>query len=224
MRLFESPAARRSALLRGTALLVAAAVLALLLHERLDLLTDAAALRAWVDGFGPYAPLAFVALQTGQVILAPIPGGVLGFVAGYLFGGVLGSVYSVFGVAIGSTIAIGLARRFGRPYVERVVAGDTLGRLDGYVAGRGQVGLFVLFLFPLFPDDALCFVAGLTDVPFRRVVAIVVAARAPTYALVAVAGGQLADARLVGAGLLLAVLALVGALGYWKRDVLLRAV
>ncbi|MDE6589842.1 MAG: TVP38/TMEM64 family protein, partial [Oscillospiraceae bacterium] len=33
------------------------------------------------------------------------------------------------------------------------------------------------FLFPFFPDDLLCILAGLTDMPFRRYVLLVVLAR-----------------------------------------------
>lgn len=220
MRLFASAAARRSAVFRAAALLAAALGGTYLLREHAPLLTDSTALRAWVEGFGPAAPAVFVGVQALQVVVAPVPGGVLGFAGGYLFGGLLGSVYSIVGVALGSVVAIGLARRFGRPYVERVVAAETLSAFDGFVADRGLLGLGVLFLFPLFPDDALCFLAGLTDLRFRSLVAVVVLARAPVYAVVALAGGQLAAARLVEAGVLLTVVAAVGVLGYLKRDVL----
>ena len=48
---------------------------------------------------GPAAPLAFVALQTVQVVVAPIPGQLLGGVAGYLFGTVLPTLLGYSGVA-----------------------------------------------------------------------------------------------------------------------------
>jgi len=36
--------------------------------------------------FGPYSPLVYILIQISQVILAPIPGGPIEFLGGYLFG------------------------------------------------------------------------------------------------------------------------------------------
>jgi uncharacterized membrane protein YdjX (TVP38/TMEM64 family) len=185
--------------------------------HRTGIVTDPERLRAVLSGFGPFAPLAFVVLQAAQVLVAPIPGPALALAAGYLFGWQLGTLYSMIGVTIGSALAITIARRFGRPAVERFVAPHALARFDDFLDARGQIGLFVVFLFPGFPDDVLCFIAGLTDVPVRRLVLLVAVARTPAFLVVAVAGERAAT-DLVGASVILAVLTLVAALGYAYRD------
>jgi len=122
-RLFASDAARRSALLRTGVLLGAVLLATAMLHLAAPQLTDPAWLRTRVAALGSLAPLAFVTLQTAQVVLAPIPGQLLGGVGGYLFGTLRGTAYSMAGVLLGSALVFAIARWYGRPYVERVVDG-----------------------------------------------------------------------------------------------------
>ena len=223
-RFFESRAARREALARVgllvLAVLGAGAALAALVPE----LTDPERVRAEVAGFGPYAPLAFVTLQAVQVVVAPIPGQLLGGVAGYLFGGLAGSAYSLLGVFLGSAVAIGATRRFGRSYAERVLDSEVLDRFDGVVDAVGEPGLFVMFLLPVFPDDALCFLAGLTEIPVPRLLALVVLGRAPTFVLVAYLGGSVAESNRLLAVSLAVTMAVLVAVGYHRRESLAAAV
>jgi uncharacterized membrane protein YdjX (TVP38/TMEM64 family) len=194
-RVFASAAARRSALVR-LALVVAAGGGGLwALHSVAPALFDPTQVRTRVRAFGPLAPLAFVGLQALQVVLAPIPGQTLAVVGGYLFGPVAGSLYSVLGVTVGSWVVFVASRRLGRPFVERVLADEVLDRFDAFVHDRGVAGLFVVFLLPTFPDDAICALAGLTDLRLRTLVGLVVVGRTPTFVLAAVAGDGLGAAR-----------------------------
>ncbi|MFC7228915.1 VTT domain-containing protein [Salinirubellus salinus] len=222
--LFTSRAARRGALVRVGLLVLVVAGAGALLVTLVPALTDPERLRAEVRAFGPYAPLAFVALQTVQVVIAPIPGQLLGGVAGYLFGGLAGSGYSLLGVALGSALAIGATRRFGRSYAERVLDEDVLARFDAVVDAVGEPGLFVMFLLPVFPDDALCFLAGLTEIPVSRLLVLVVVGRAPTFVLAAYLGGSVAESNLLLAGLLAATMAVLAVVGYRHREALVAAV
>lgn len=222
--LFDSREARRGALVRLGVLVVAVVGAGLAVGWLFPGLTDPGRLRTTLAALGPYAPLAFVGLQATQVVLAPIPGQLLGGVAGYLFGGLAGSVYSLLGVALGSAVAIGATRRFGRSYAERALEADVLARFDGVVERAGEPGLFVMFLLPVFPDDALCFLAGLTDIPVPRLLALVVVGRAPTFVLVAYLGGGLAESNGVLVALLAVTLAVLVVVGYRRREALVAAV
>lgn len=219
---FTSPAARR----RTAAWLLAFAVLlagsAVLVSRYAPWLADAAALRSGVEAAGPFAPVAFVLLQAVQVIVAPIPGQVLGFVSGYLFGTVLGTVYSLLGAALGSYVVFRLSRRYGRRHVERAIDPSLVERFDALVQRRGLTALFAVFLVPGLPDDVVCFVAGLTDLRIRDMLAVSVAGRLPGYLVVNAAGAQLAAGELTEAVALVAVLAVLAVLGYVRRDALLR--
>jgi uncharacterized membrane protein YdjX (TVP38/TMEM64 family) len=217
-RVFVSRRSRDSAIRWGVALLLVFVGSYFLVRAYAPYLTDPQAFRAFVLGFGAWAPLVFVAIQSAQVVVAPIPGQVTGVAAGYLFGPLWGSVYSVLGIAIGSTLAFWLARRYGRAYVERVVTPETLARFDGLAADNAQTALLLAFLVPGLPDDALCFVGGLTDVPLRRLVLVAVVGRAPSFVLSALVGAEAAGENWARAALLAAVLVVLSVLGYLERE------
>lgn len=218
IRLFASPRARRRALFHALLVTLLLVGVTILLRRQVAFLADAEAARAYVRGFGICAPLALIALQALQVVLVPVPGQVLAAVAGYLFGPWWGTLYNVVGIGIGSAAAFWLSRRFGRGYVERMVAEDALATFDGFVERRGLLTLFVLFLLPGLPDDAICFVGGLTHIPLRRLVVVAVVGRAPAFFLANVFGDLLATGDIgVAVGLLVFVTGL-SALGYANRD------
>ena len=218
IQVFASGRARRTFLVHllvGTVLFVGGVVV---LRRHLAFLFDAGAVRSFVRGFGVWAPVALVVLQTLQVVVAPVPGQVLAAVAGYLFGPWWGTLYNMIGIALGSTAAFWLSRRFGRTYVERMVDDDALATFDEFVGRHGALSLFVLFLIPGLPDDALCFVGGLTPIPLRRLVLIAVVGRAPAFFLVNVFGHLVANDDPYAATALLALIVGLSVLGYLNRD------
>lgn len=183
-------------------------------------LTDPETIRTLFLGFGPLAAVAFVLVQAAQVVVAPLPGQLLGFVAGYLFGAVLGTGLSLLGATIGTYVAVGLARRYGRPAVERLVHPDTISQFDAAVERRGLLALFLIFLVPGLPDDAICLAAGLTRLDVRRVLAVSIVGRLPGYAVVALAGDRLAGGHGIDTIALLAVLAAVSLVVYrWRHAI-----
>ena len=189
-----------------------------LLQRYLPWITDGDALRTVIHSFGILAPLVFVVVQALQVVFAPIPGQLLGFAAGYLFGSVAGTAYSLLGAAIGSAVAFSLSRRYGRPFVEDVVYGPTLDAFDDVCRERGLYALFVIFLVPGIPDDVLCFAAGLTDLDVRKMVVVSVVGRLPGYLVVAVAGANLAAGHTGETVVLVGLVLVASAVGVLKRD------
>lgn len=170
-----------------------------------------------VRAVGVWGPLVLITLIVAQTVVAPIPGVVLNLVAGYLYGLGLGLLYSWLGLAVGTALAMGLARFAGRPVVERLVTDPALSRFDR-LAQKGGLPFFLLaFLIPGLPDDLLCFVAGLTRLPLRVLWVLSVTARLPGL-VVAVWLGAYAEraswqAWAIGAGLAAVVLLLAWRFG-----------
>jgi uncharacterized membrane protein YdjX (TVP38/TMEM64 family) len=216
IRIFTSTRTRLATIEVLFALGVGFVALSLVLDRYIPELANPLAVRELILSYGVFSPLAFIALQATQVVVAPVPGQVLGFAGGYLFGGLAGTAYSLTGAALGSWIAFSLARRYGRPYVERVVYGPTLEAFDEACRTRGLLALFVVFLVPGLPDDVLCLVAGLTDLDIRKMVVVSVFGRLPGYSVVAFAGTSFAEGDQRGTALLLGLL-LVASLGGWYR-------
>ena len=139
---------------------------------------------------GLWGPLVIIGLQAFQVIVAPIPGQALNFAAGYLFGLGPGILYSWLGLIIGSAGAMVLARAAGRPLVNRFVPTETLTRLDALAAKRGLLFFLLIFLLPFLPDDAVCFVAGLTPLPLLALLMTAAIGRLPSIVFTVWAGTQ----------------------------------
>ncbi|BAS26547.1 alkaline phosphatase [Limnochorda pilosa] len=155
-------------------------------------LGSAEAIQAWVEQFGVAGPLVMAVLQVVQVVVAPIPGAATAVASGFLFGPWIGSLVSEVGIVAGSALAFFLARRFGRPLVVRMVSRGTLERVDRFVRRRGATALFLFFLIPFLPDDVACLAAGLSPIPFRLFMVLVLVGRTP-----AIVVGSLTGARLV---------------------------
>ena len=218
MRVFSSRADRWRGIL--LALLVALAFVGLYFAVRryAPFVFNAAELRVWIAGFGIFAPLVFVLIQATQVVVAPIPGQVVALVAGYLFGPLAGTVYSLTGVLIGSAVAFSLSKRYGRSFVVDILHEDVVERFDGFVDTVGVPGLFAFVIIPGLPDDAICFLSGLTKWSLPTFMAVIAVGRLPAYVLTVYAGGQLASGRFLSAMALVALVVAASAVGYYKQE------
>lgn len=153
------------------------------LWDKIDSVED---LRNYVSGFGGYAVFIFIAIQFLQVVVLPIPGFITVISVGVLlFGAFRGSVYSVIGIVSASIVAFFIGRVFGYKVAGWLVGKENLDKGLELVKGKDKVILTFMFLFPFFPDDVLCFVAGLSSmsVPYyivmitiTRIINIVVSA------------------------------------------------
>ena len=136
-------------------------------------------IREWVAGFGPWGPPVSIALNVAQVLLAPVPGQFVGLVNGYLYGVGMGTLYSMVGLALGTSLAMGLGRWLGRPLVERLVTPGKLARWDRIAGQQGPLFFFLVFLFPFVPDDIACFLIGLSPLAIPRMVILATLGRLP---------------------------------------------
>ena len=223
VRIFADKRGRRSAVLALLAVVAVFLGLSFLFRQNLAWLSDPAAVRNWIRSFGLLAPMVYVLLQALQVVVAPIPGHVMGLVSGYLFGAGWGTAISVSGAVIGSYVAFLLSRRFGRPFVERVIHRDALDQFDSITHQHGLLALFLVFLVPGLPDDVICFTAGLTDLRIDRMVFVSFVGRLPGFFLINLAGANLANGNLWGTVLIVGFLAAVTTVVYWQRDRILAA-
>lgn len=150
---------------------------------------------ALADLIGPYGYAGIIFTQFVQVLIAPLPP-VTPVVSGILYGVVLGTSLSfVGGAAIGSLAALFIGKRFGRPAVRRFLSDKSLEKFDRYTSGHGYLPFVVLFVFPGFLDDALCFIAGLTDLDWKKLFLIASFGRIPGIALLAMTGSSAAQAN-----------------------------
>ena len=127
----------------------------------------------YIAAFSPYSQLAFLAVQLASVILAPIPSNLTAAGGALLFGLWESFLLTWLAVAAGSLIVFGLARTLGQGFADRFVGEKVSGRYLEVLRRKQDVFLALVFLFPFFPDDLICILAGLTQIRWTRFLAIV---------------------------------------------------
>lgn len=155
-----------------------------------SLLQNPHRLKGFITSFGAYSPLAYILIQILQVIVAPIPGGAIEFLGGYLFGVKAGFIYSMIGLFWGSLLAFGLARIFEKWAVEKFVSKETFKKFDYLIGHEGVILSFLLFLIPGFPKDALCYILGLTPMHLGIFLIISTIGRIPGTLMACLQGGK----------------------------------
>ncbi len=124
-----------------------------------------------VRAAGPLGHLALHAWFVLQCVVAPLPSEPAMMAAGFVYGFGVAFGITWLGVVLGAAACFGLARRFGRPFVERFVRAERLEALDARVAGQGLAATFAvvlaLRLFTFTSFDVLSYGCGLLRFPFR---------------------------------------------------------
>jgi uncharacterized membrane protein YdjX (TVP38/TMEM64 family) len=119
------------------------------------------------------------------------------------------------GMIIGSLTIFLLARRFGRPLVIRLIGRPSMDRLDDLVRRGGAPFFFLIWLLPFAPDDLACVAAGLTPMPTRQFLFLMILGRMPGVAVSVWVGANAAQIQPVWWAILLAGIA-VAALIFWR--------
>lgn len=135
---------------------------------RLGILEDKMVLVRQIRKYGIFAGVFFVLLQIGQVVLPIIPGGASCLAGVLAFGPIRGFAYNYIGLVIGSILAFVLARYYGIKVVKKLFSKDTIDKYWEYVQSSRFSFLFFWGIFlPGFPDDLLCYIAGLSKMRFH---------------------------------------------------------
>ena len=134
-------------------------------------------LRALIDEAGAFAGIVFFLLQMLTVIVAPIPSNVT-MMAGALALGFWSSLLlGIAAIWAGSMIMFLLSRRLGQRAVQGFIDRSVMEKYLPLIEEKQDMFLFLTLLFPFFPDDMLCILAGLTSIPMGRFAAIMLLAR-----------------------------------------------
>ncbi len=174
--------------------------------------------RQFLLSLGPYSAATLVLFQASQVVLPPVPGELVGVLAGYLYGTWVGFVFSTLGLTLGSWVVFDLARVLGRPFVERVVSRRVLTRLGGLSFNGGAIVCFLLFALPGFPKDYLCGLLGISRMSFATFMVLSTLGRMPATYVLALQGAKFHGQGYLAAGLVMAAFCVVLVATYLCRD------
>lgn len=122
--------------------------------------------QAFLSKYGAYAGIIFIIIQFLQVTIVPLPAAITTLAGVALFGFWPTFFYSVIGMMIGSMLAFYLGRKFGVKLIIWLFGKNAYSKYVKFTQGKDKVVLTLMFLFPFFPDDLLCIVAGITDMKY----------------------------------------------------------
>lgn len=164
--------------------------------------TSLSGLQDYLTAFSPYSHLVFFLLQLASVIIAPIPSNVTALAGALLFGALSAFLLTWAAVVLGSFVVFLLARRLGQAFVDRFVSQTLSDRYLEVIHRKRDVFLAMAFLFPFFPDDILCILAGLTEISLPRFLVLVILFRPWGLLVTSAVGGSVVSIPLWGMVLL----------------------
>lgn len=142
-----------------------------------DVIRDKDKFEDYLKHTGGFMTALFILLQFLQVVILPIPSTVTVVAGSALFGPLWGSIYSLIGIVIGSLVAFLVGRYAGYPVVSWLIGKETLDKWLKKIKGKDKLLLSAMFLLPVFPDDILCFVAGISSMSIWLFLGVILVSR-----------------------------------------------
>ena len=175
----------------------------------------------FVENMGPAAPLAYIVLQVLQIILAPIPGQIVNGVGGYIFGW-WGILWTIIGSFFGYFVVILLAKKFGRPLLEKIFKKESIEKFDFIFNNNAAIILFLIFLLPGLPDDMIGYMAGLTKLSVKELLIIIIVGKTPVWIITNYIGMGLGEENLTPVIIISVIVVIIFAVALLFKDKIMR--
>ena len=120
------------------------------------------AAQAWFESFGAWAWVIFFLIELAQVLIIPVPAQITTVAGVCMLRPWKAFLISEVAIISGSLIAFALGKIFGDKIAYKIAKKETVEKYKNILTRKGILLLPIMFLFPLFPDDLLCFLAGST--------------------------------------------------------------
>ena len=161
----------------------------------------------------------FLLLQILQVVVALIPGGLIQILGGVIFGGFWGTVLCLLGTFLGEVIVFYVVRWLGMPVVEAIIDAKGIKKLSFLQdTKKCEIAVFILFLLPLMPKDALTYLAPLTKIKPSTFFLLSMLARSPALIVSNVFGSSLSEGNIFIAVMMFLIAAIVGLICIFYRE------
>lgn len=121
--------------------------------------------------------LVYIAFVIFQVIFLPIPSAVVAVLGTILYGPTYSFLFMTVGTLVGSVITFLFGKIFGRKLAVWVIGEEKTDKYSELLNERGRFLFIIMMLFPFFPDDVICLIAGVTTMRFRYFVTVITLTR-----------------------------------------------
>ncbi len=147
-----------------------------------------------VQSAGPLGVLMLLGFQFLQIVVAFIPGEVVQIAAGMMFGTWGGAAIILAGCVVSTMFIYVVVSRLGAPFVQAMIPEKWMNKLhDLDESDKLDLIVFVLFLIPGLPKDALTYLVPLTGMRMRDFVVLANVGRIPGIVVSTMAADRLIE-------------------------------
>lgn len=136
-------------------------------YDMLEVFSSVATFKEFILSTKNKGMIIYVLVQYLQVLFVPIPSMIITLTGVAIYGPTIGSLLCATGVLLGSYSSFFIGKVFGAKIVQWIVGKDNAIKYADLISKKGKFFLIVAFLLPLFPDDILCMIAGITSMKFK---------------------------------------------------------
>lgn len=141
----------------------------------------------YVQSSGPLAGL-IIALLLVSDLITPVPSSVLMTLAGSIYGVLWGTIIGSSGSLLSSVIGFFITRRWGKRRL-RVIGSTEIRSMNRWFHRWGEGILILSRMIPMLTETMSCF-AGLTRIPFKRFLLLIVVGTIPITTFYSYFGSQ----------------------------------
>lgn len=161
--------------------ILAMIILTLILIPFMKSVDEPEEFKAFINGFGAWGFWVIFFIQIAQILVAFIPGELIEFIAGTLYGWLGGLIFCLAGIAAGEALTFCAVRFFGKKFVEAAAGSKAMKKLR-FLRDEKKLKMiiFLLFFIPGTPKDLLTYVVPLTSISLRNFLIVSILARIPS--------------------------------------------
>jgi uncharacterized membrane protein YdjX (TVP38/TMEM64 family) len=186
-------------------------LLALFVYAALELQEsryfNARTIHSLLSRLGPYSIIGYIFMMVVAVI-SPMPDSMVSIAGGYLFGPYIGSILSLLGLALGTSIDFLIVRRLGRNYVKKRYP-KSIRVIDSYSTKLGWQTVVIMRMLPSVTFDLLGYAAGISSMSYALYIGSTLLGAIPMTLFTVLLGNSIE----VGSMKYIALVLLIGVIG-----------
>lgn len=142
-----------------------------------EVFSSTESIKAFIQSAGAWGIVVFFVIQFLQVVILPIPAALTTIAGALIFGPTTAMFVSLGAILLGSFVAFFIGRYLGEKVVIWIIGEEACKKYSKLLYEKGKYLFFLMMLFPFFPDDILCMIAGMTTMNLRFFTITVLIAR-----------------------------------------------
>ena len=132
-----------------------------------EIFSNIESMQEYIRSTGAWGMVVFMLIQFLQATFIPIPGMITTIAGAVLFGPTTAMILSLIAILLASFVSFFIGRYLGEKVVVWMIGKESCEKYSKLLYEKGKYLFFLMQVFPFFPDDILCIVAGMTTMSLR---------------------------------------------------------